>query len=225
MTNSILNSTSTIKTPVILADQQYLITDSVDFFLRKNGYHVVATVQNFKDLLELAHQHQNALVVFDYQNIIDGNLNLFIQLFKSNSGLKHLILTHHITRSDLILIKKNNLQQIAFKAIDEYNLLKAVQAAINNRKYYSPGIIKLMVDTFKADSLSVKHLTPTEISIVQNIASGLTTKAIANRRKISPHTVNTHRKNIFKKLSINNSSDLITTALKMGWINQVEYYI
>ncbi len=225
MTRTNSNNKSFSKTPVILVDQQFLITDSVEFILRENGYQIIETVNNFKDLSELIHQYQNTLVIFDYQNITDGDLNLFIQLFKSNQSLKHLILTQQISRSDLIPIKKNNLQQVALKAINESDLLKAVQSAITNQKYYSPGIIKLMVDTFKSDSLIDKHLTPTEISIVQNIASGLTTKAIANHRKISPHTVNTHRKNIFKKLNINNSSDLITTALKMGWINQVEYYI
>ena len=70
-----------------------------------------------------------------------------------------------------------------------------------------------------------KYLTVSEIEIVKLIADGLTTKEIASRRNISYHTVNTHRKNIFKKVEVSNASELIMHAIKAGWINNIEYYI
>lgn len=219
------NKTAICNTPIILADQQYLITESVKYYLLQNGYQVVETVQNYSDLLKSVKKFQDALIIFDYQNVNGGNLNLFIKLFKTNRKLKHLILTQQVARPDLILLRRNNMQQIALKTIHEADFLKAINSAISNSSYYSPGIVNIMVNSLKIEDSHQMQLTPTEISIVQNIAAGMTTKKIANCRKISPHTVNTHRKNIFRKLKINNSSELITTAIKMGWINQIEYYI
>jgi DNA-binding CsgD family transcriptional regulator len=69
------------------------------------------------------------------------------------------------------------------------------------------------------------RLTASEIEIVKLIASGLTAKEIALKRHISFHTVNTHRKNIFRKLGVSNSSELIMLAIKSGWIDNIEYYI
>lgn len=47
------------------------------------------------------------------------------------------------------------------------------------------------------------NLTKTETEILKDIALGMTTKEIAEKRFSSFHTVNTHRKNIFK-LGVNN---------------------
>ena len=53
----------------------------------------------------------------------------------------------------------------------------------------------------------------------------MTTKEIAAQKHISFHTVMTHRKNIFRKLNVNSSSELIMFAIKAGWIDNIEYYI
>ena len=52
--------------------------------------------------------------------------------------------------------------------------------------------------------LSLKHLslTPKEIKIVNLIKHGYTTKKIAQIMNISPRTVDTHRKNIRKKIGL-----------------------
>src|SRR3712207_8840615 len=47
-----------------------------------------------------------------------------------------------------------------------------------------------------------------EIEILKDIALGLTTKEIADKRFSSFHTVNTHRKNIFRKRSEEHTSEL-----------------
>jgi DNA-binding CsgD family transcriptional regulator len=57
------------------------------------------------------------------------------------------------------------------------------------------------------------------------VANGMTAKEIALKKNLSIHTINTHRKNIFKKLAVNNVSELIIVAIKAGWIDNIEYYI
>ena len=53
----------------------------------------------------------------------------------------------------------------------------------------------------------------------------MTAKEIAVKRNLSVHTINTHRKNIFRKLAVTNASELIMVAIKAGWIDNIEYYI
>ncbi len=69
------------------------------------------------------------------------------------------------------------------------------------------------------------HLTKTETEILKDIALGLTTKEIAERRFSSFHTVNTHRKNIFRKLGVNNVHEATRYALRAGLVDAAEYYI
>ena len=69
------------------------------------------------------------------------------------------------------------------------------------------------------------NLTKTETEILKDIALGLTTKEIAERRFSSFHTVNTHRKNIFRKLNVNNAHEATKYALRAGLVDAAEYYI
>ena len=69
------------------------------------------------------------------------------------------------------------------------------------------------------------HLTKTETEILKDIALGMTTKEIAAKRFSSFHTVNTHRKNIFRKLGVNNAHEATKYALRAGLVDEAEYYI
>lgn len=68
-------------------------------------------------------------------------------------------------------------------------------------------------------------LTPTEEEILRMIARGKSVKEIAHERTSSIHTITTHKKNIFRKLGINNVYEATKYALRAGLIELVEYYI
>ena len=63
------------------------------------------------------------------------------------------------------------------------------------------------------------------ISDPQDIAMGLTTREIAEKRFSSFHTVNTHRKNIFRKLGVNTIHEATKYALRAGLIDASDYDI
>jgi DNA-binding NarL/FixJ family response regulator len=68
-------------------------------------------------------------------------------------------------------------------------------------------------------------LTTSERLVLHEIARGKTTKEIAFEQNLSFHTINTHRKNIFRKLEVNNVHEAIKYALRAGIIDSSEYYI
>lgn len=59
-----------------------------------------------------------------------------------------------------------------------------------------------------------KSLTPRELEVVQLISSGFTDREIAKLLSISSMTVNTHRKNILRKLALKNTALLIRYAIE-----------
>ena len=64
-----------------------------------------------------------------------------------------------------------------------------------------------------------------QTEVLKDIALGLTTKEIAEKRFSSFHTVNTHRKNIFRKLGVNTVHEATKYALRAGLVDSAEYYI
>lgn len=106
------------------------------------------------------------------------------------------------------------------------NIIEAVQAVYNGEEYFSDGIREKIFNTFK-DNPKLNHnviienpiLSPREIEIITLIALEYSGKEISEKLFISSHTVETHRKNIMKKLSIKSSIGLVKFALKNNLIN------
>ena len=61
--------------------------------------------------------------------------------------------------------------------------------------------------------------------ILKLIAHGKSVKEIAKERISSIHTIITHKKNIFRKLGVNNVYEATKYALRAGLVDMVEYYI
>lgn len=61
-------------------------------------------------------------------------------------------------------------------------------------------------------------LTKRELEILSLIAQELTSVQIANYLNISIPTVESHRRNMFKKLQVQSVVGLVIEALKQGWI-------
>lgn len=61
-----------------------------------------------------------------------------------------------------------------------------------------------------------RKLTTRELQIVKAIADGLDTREIAARLGISESTVETHRANIFRKLGMLRSTQVVRWALQEG---------
>ncbi|NNE25367.1 MAG: response regulator transcription factor [Saprospiraceae bacterium] len=76
----------------------------------------------------------------------------------------------------------------------------------------SPAIARKVIEYFhpkKSESLTAK-----ESQIVQCLVDGLSYKMIADRLQISIHTVNSHIKNIYRKLHVNSKAEVIAKSLK-----------
>ncbi|MCY1720544.1 LuxR C-terminal-related transcriptional regulator [Prolixibacteraceae bacterium Z1-6] len=74
-------------------------------------------------------------------------------------------------------------------------------------------------DNYIPEQIDYHHLfTPREIEILGNIAKGKTFGEIAGILNISPHTINTHKKNILKKTDCANTTELIARCVREGVI-------
>jgi DNA-binding CsgD family transcriptional regulator len=60
--------------------------------------------------------------------------------------------------------------------------------------------------------------TKREIELIGFLSEGLSSKEIAERLFISPHTVDTHRRNMLKKSGVRDSNKMIVFARNNGWI-------
>lgn len=100
----------------------------------------------------------------------------------------------------------------------------ALRYAVERRRFICQHAMQMLV-TQQEEKHPVVPLTPTERDILRDIALGMTTREIAQKRVSSFHTVNTHRKNIFRKLNVNNAYEAVRYALRAGIVDAAEYCI
>jgi DNA-binding NarL/FixJ family response regulator len=113
---------------------------------------------------------------------------------------------------------------IVFKDEPLSSVREALQAASNHKRFFSQKALETIISQQEEEERP-SILTETEIEIVKAIAQGKTTKVIAEERFSSIHTINTHRKNIFRKLKINTAHEVVKYALRAGLIDSSEFYI
>ena len=213
---------------IVIADTQFLIVEALQSIIQKDDRYVVAGVAGVRtELLNLLGKNGDALLIIDFANVDFDSMVDLKSIRLNYPQIAILILTNSVSKAELASLTRLGIKNIIYKTADKDEILFAIESALKGKKYYSDEILDQLLDPgeTKNGGEIEKHLTSSEIEIVKLIANGLTTKEIASKKSISYHTVNTHRKNIFRKLDVSNVSELTMYAIKAGWINNIEYYI
>ena len=213
---------------VIIADSQYLIVEALKSLIGNDErYFLAGVVDSQNELYKLLEKVPSGILITDFSNIDYDGVDDFKNIRDKYPLISILILTNVINKAEFAGLTKAGVKNMIYKTSDKDEIFNAIESALKGKKYYSDEILDLFLELGenKYAVEDPKHLTASEIEIVKLIANGLTTKEIAARRNISYHTVNTHRKNIFKKVEVSNASELTMHAIKAGWIENIEYYI
>jgi len=213
-----------------MADSQFLVTESLRILLQNSKcFTFIGLADNIDDLRKLLRNEIVNLLITDFSLFDFGGFETIGTIMKENPHIVVLILTNQVNRNDLHELSKIGIKDIILKTSSKEEFFMAINATLNRKKYYSDEILNILLKDSLVKTHSKgefqQHLTPSEIEIIRMIADGLTTKEIANKKNISFHTVISHRKNIFRKVEINNTSELIMYAIKAGLIDNIDYYI
>lgn len=100
------------------------------------------------------------------------------------------------------------------------DLLEALRATARGERWYSPSLSNLLLRRnqrrrrLEETQPTLSALTPTERRVLRLVGENLTSREIASRLGISLLTVETHRRNICRKLGLEGSHPLLLFALK-----------
>jgi DNA-binding NarL/FixJ family response regulator len=213
---------------VLIADSQFLITESLRMILQNEGCFLVTKIVTEKnDLIEALKINNTSVLIIDPSQVDIAGLSELKEIKNGFPDLKILVITNSVTRKELHEFNSISINNIILKTEGKDEIIEALNATINGKKHYSNELLDLLFESTEKKIIAEEtgQLTSSELEIVRLIADGLTTKEIAVRKFISFHTVMSHRKNIFRKLGVTSISELIMYSIKAGWINTIEYHI
>jgi DNA-binding NarL/FixJ family response regulator len=100
----------------------------------------------------------------------------------------------------------------------ERALLSALRSESPVPRRMIPDVLRRVAESTPTSQITKVSLTSREMQVLRGIAKGYTTKRLAQELKLMPPSVETHVRNIFKKLEVNNRGEAVSLALKVGLI-------
>ena len=106
------------------------------------------------------------------------------------------------------------------KGGDPQLLVQAVRTVAQGRKYVTPEIAQMLVESLTAPVNESPHerLSDRELQTLVMIASGKRLSDIAEELKLSPKTVSVYRARVLEKLGLTNNSELTVYAIRNGLV-------
>ncbi|GHT49235.1 helix-turn-helix transcriptional regulator [Bacteroidia bacterium] len=212
---------------VILADNQDITAAGIYYFVQNNPHFShFAEVRNKKELIGELFSDPNALVILDY-SLFDFTSVEELLILQNRFPHSHFLLFSEELTDDFVKQTTYNSKSfsILLKDCSKKEVISSIESILKGDVFICHRIVHHLAAKKNYEVLEEKKLTVTEREILKEIASGKSTKEIANERCLSVHTVITHRKNIFRKLEVNNLHEATKYALRAGIIDASDYYI
>lgn len=202
---------------VVIADDHQLFIDGIKSILSKEiGIAIIGEAKNGLELIKLLDQPTKPdVIITDIRMpIIDGITATRI-LSKDHPKIPILALSMYDQEADVIEMLVAGAKGYVTKNVEKDELLTAIQKLVNGAYYFSKNLPNSIQEWYnKGDASAHQKLTRRENEILELIAKGRSTLQIAQQLKISKFTIDTHRKNIHKKLGIKSNTGLVNYVLK-----------
>lgn len=195
----------------LIDDHEMLLGGLIKILSAQDDIEVVGSATSAQEGLEKLTRITPDLLITDYNLPDEDGLAIVRQVKKKYPGLKIIVLSMHDEVHLVKEILKEGIEGYILKKDSHKELIHAVYAADQGKVYLSSDINSMLMKGLNGDN-DQRLLTDREREILKLIAKELTNKSIADKLFISERTVETHRKNIFRKTGTNNLVGLIKYA-------------
>ena len=185
-----------------IVDDHQIVIDGLKSLLHgHDGFEVLIECTQPLRMLDLLEKKPVDILLTDVMMPGMNGAELAKAVHKKFPGIKILALSMS-GQGDLVnqMIEDADISGYVLKNIGKKELVKALEKIYNNGIYFSDEVLQEMTKASekKRENEEV-NLTTREIEIISLIEKELSNKQIAEKLFLSERTVETHRKNIFRK--------------------------
>jgi DNA-binding NarL/FixJ family response regulator len=212
---------------ILLADDHVMFRRGIRSIIQgMDSVEVVGEASDGLELLRLLREAPPHLVIMDISMPNLRGLEATREIKVIDPEVKVLILTMHKDREYLYHALTAGAEGYLLKEDADVELISAIETLRKGGTFISPLLSTQMADIFVekfrsgGDPLAAPEepLTVREREIIKLIAEGKSSKEIGELLFISSRTVQHHRANIMKKLSVRKTADLIKYAIQKGYV-------
>lgn len=209
---------------ILLVDDHEIMRRGLRALLERRSDLVVAgEAATGSAAIKLARQLQPDLIIMDVGLPEMNGIEATRKILAASPQARVLALSMHADRRYVTQMLEAGAKGYLLKdcAVEELDL--AIRAVMKDQTYLSPGIANYFVGRSVATSGAQDDyalaLSPRERQVLQLIAEGHSTAAIAGQLHLSVKTIESHRKNIMDKLDLHSVAELTKYAIRAGLTN------
>jgi len=208
---------------VLIADDHKIMLAGLRSLLEKQtDFDVVAEAENGRKAVQMAQEKKPDVVVMDVSMPDLNGIEATTQIVESLPGTRVIALSMHSDKRFVMGMLRAGASGYLLKDCASQELANAIHQVAGGRKYLSPEITGVVIDDCLLGASSGEVATATSLlsarerEVLQLIAEGWSTKQIASHLYVSIKTIETHRRQIMKKLDLHNIADLTKYAVREG---------
>jgi DNA-binding NarL/FixJ family response regulator len=206
-------------TTIVLAEDHNLVREGLKHLLRQEKtLQLVGEAADGIKALELVEALQPDLLLLDLMIPRMHGLEV-IRRVRKDRDTKVIVVSMHSDEPYVVEAIRNGASGYVLKDSTSAELLHAIRAVAAGNRYLSPALSDLAINAYlkKLDGIVsdiYSTLSARERVVLQLAAEGHNTATIAKELFISPRTVESHRSNLMKKLSLHSQTDLVRFAIR-----------
>ncbi len=208
---------------VILCDDHALIRRGIrDTLADAPDIRVVGEAGDYGELRSLMRGTRCDVLVLDINLPGRSGLDALHALKDEGTEVKVLIVSMHPEDQYAIRALRAGAAGYVNKGGDPQLLVQAVRTVAQGRKYVTPEIAQMLVESLTTPVSDNPHerLSDRELQTLVMIASGKRLADIAQDLTLSPKTVSVYRARVLEKLGLSNNSELTVYAIRNGLVGE-----
>ena len=206
---------------VMLCDDHALIRRGIrDTLADASDIEVVGEAGDYGELRALMRGTKCDVLVLDINLPGRSGLDVLHTLKDEGSAIKVLVVSMYPEDQYAIRALRAGAFGYVNKGGDPQVIVQAVRTVAQGRKYVTPEIAQMLVESLTARVTENAHekLSDRELQTLVMIASGKRLSDIAEELMLSPKTVSVYRARVLEKLGLTNNSELTVYAIRNGLV-------
>ena len=209
------------KLRLLLGDDHALLRLGLKKILEERPeWQVIAEAGDGRTAVRLALELSPDVVILDIGMPMLNGIEATKQIIRRLPNCGILILSMHADEAYVTQALRAGAKGYLLKDSAGTDLIRAVAAVATGKSFFSPAVAKVMLDDYvqrlaeKGVDDRYELLSEREREILQLVAEGHSSKAVAELLSISPATVETHRAHILQKLDVHSTAELVLFAVR-----------
>lgn len=204
-------SNTTPYTMMIADDHQLFVDGLVRIFEQEPDFKITGVCNSGEHLLHLFNSQVPDLVLLDIhmKNLEQSGIDICINLKEKHPDVKVIFISMFESFPVIAKARQAGANGFIHKSTDSDQVKATIREIMNGTDLFPKSGREQTGDPGIESVTGIHMLSKREKEIIQFLISGHTAKAIAGELYLSEYTVETHRRNILRKLGLNSVVELI----------------